>query len=274
MGTKNSMTIFDNLSFYLDKNPFEFDFEDNAYNDESIFLDSIKSDFAGWYDSKDIKNKIDYVLKSCKPNKRDLILDVACGHGKHSIELAKRGYSVIGIDISDVLIDYLNKLKNYGARFQKKRTTDISELLEYGLIIILGNSLALMPKDECKQSIYRIHKAIKADGYIFLQIDNKELFIREEANRKNWNCFENRWLNMSEHYFDSKRNLEITRDIGFDLVEKTIGEFVIVKRLYDLNEFINMLTEIGFLEIECYGNWNGSSFNENSPTLIVKARKS
>lgn len=210
--SETSMTIFDTLSSYLKKNPFEFDFKDNVYNDESIFLDSIKSDFAGWYDPKDIKNQIDYILKCCRPNKRDPILDVACGHGKHSIELAKRGYNVIGIDISNVLIDHLNKVRNYGALFQKKRMTEISESGEYGLIIILGNSLELMPENECKQSLFQIYKAIKEDGYIFLQIDNKKFFIKEEANIKNWNCFENRWLNISEHYFDSKRNLEITRD--------------------------------------------------------------
>ena len=32
--------MFDKLSFYLKKNPFEFDFKDNIYNSESIFLDS------------------------------------------------------------------------------------------------------------------------------------------------------------------------------------------------------------------------------------------
>lgn len=269
-----SMIIFDKLSSYLKKNPFEFDFKDNIYNDESIFLDSIKSNFAGWYDPKDIKNQINYILKCCRPNKQDLILDVACGHGKHSIELAKRGYNVIGIDISDALVDHLNKVENYGARFQKKRMMEISESEKYGLVIILGNSLELMPKDECRKSLCQIYKAIKADGYIFLQIDNKKFFLKEEANIKNWNCFENRWLNISEHYFDSKRNLEITRDIGFDLAEKTIGEFITVKRLYDLTKFINILTGIGFLEIECWGDWNGSPFNENSPTLIIKARKS
>ena len=28
------------------------------------------------------------------------VLDVACGHGRHAIELAKRGYQVMGIDLN------------------------------------------------------------------------------------------------------------------------------------------------------------------------------
>lgn len=273
INNQKEISIFDKISSYLRKNPLEFDFKDNIYNSESIFLNSIKSNFAGWYDIKDIKRQVGYILKICLLDKQDMILDVACGPGMHSIELAMRGYNVTGIDISDTLIAYLNKTLNYGAQFRKERMTEISEIEKYGLIIVLGNSLALMPMDECIKSLYQIYKAIKADGHIFLQIDNKKLFIEKEANTKNWNFYENRWLNISDHYFDSKRNLEITRDIGFDLTEKTIDEFVIVKRLYDPDEFIKILKSIGFLEIEYWGDWNNSPFNGSSPTLIIKARK-
>ena len=32
------------------------------------------------------------------------ILDVGCGTGRHAIELAKRGYSVTGVDLSDSML--------------------------------------------------------------------------------------------------------------------------------------------------------------------------
>jgi hypothetical protein len=55
--------MFDKLSFYLKKNPLKFTFKDNIYNDESIFSDSIKCDFAGWYNSeKDIKTQLNFIL--------------------------------------------------------------------------------------------------------------------------------------------------------------------------------------------------------------------
>ena len=37
--------------------------------------------------------EVDFVVKTTKLTPHDKILDLACGHGRHSIELAKRGFT-------------------------------------------------------------------------------------------------------------------------------------------------------------------------------------
>ena len=51
--------------------------------------------------------KIFFVLKYCKKN--DLVLDVGCGLGTLSMELARNNINVLGIDISKKSIDYAKK---------------------------------------------------------------------------------------------------------------------------------------------------------------------
>lgn len=46
----------------------------------------------------------DFIEKELQHNKSLHILDVGCGTGRHSIELAKRGYKVTGIDLSENLL--------------------------------------------------------------------------------------------------------------------------------------------------------------------------
>ena len=46
----------------------------------------------------------DFIDSEIEENKALRLLDVGCGTGRHSIELAKRGYSVIGIDLSHSLL--------------------------------------------------------------------------------------------------------------------------------------------------------------------------
>lgn len=45
--------------------------------------------------------EVDFLEKEIGSNKNISILDVGCGTGRHSIELAKRGYKVTGIDLSN-----------------------------------------------------------------------------------------------------------------------------------------------------------------------------
>ncbi len=178
--------MFTILSHYLHNALSSLDFPDNTYNSESFFLSSIINDFAGWYNPAEIPKQIDFILHNFPINQQSPILDAACGHGKHSIELASRGYNVTGIDISDALISHLNTIENHGACFYKSRISEIKESGKYGLIMVLGNSLSLMPIDECKEGLQKIHKATKTGGYVFFQIDNKQEFIAREANTKNW----------------------------------------------------------------------------------------
>ena len=47
----------------------------------------------------------DFIEREINYNKTVRILDIGCGTGRHTIELAKRGYTVIGIDLSESLLN-------------------------------------------------------------------------------------------------------------------------------------------------------------------------
>ncbi len=49
--------------------------------------------------------EVDFVVAALGLKGRERVLDLACGFGRHSLELARRGYSVVGADYSKGLID-------------------------------------------------------------------------------------------------------------------------------------------------------------------------
>jgi 2-polyprenyl-3-methyl-5-hydroxy-6-metoxy-1,4-benzoquinol methylase len=51
------------------------------------------------------EKEVDFLLElyPIRPGAR--ILDVGCGTGRHAVELAKRGYQVVGLDISEKMLD-------------------------------------------------------------------------------------------------------------------------------------------------------------------------
>ena len=46
------------------------------------------------------RKEIDFVLERLELEPGARVLDVACGHGRHSLELARRGFRVTGVDLS------------------------------------------------------------------------------------------------------------------------------------------------------------------------------
>jgi len=53
--------------------------------------------------------EVDFIEKEMHHRKNARILDVGCGTGRHAIELAKRGYSVVGIDLSESMLAHARK---------------------------------------------------------------------------------------------------------------------------------------------------------------------
>jgi 2-polyprenyl-3-methyl-5-hydroxy-6-metoxy-1,4-benzoquinol methylase len=62
-------------------------------------------DYADKYDNESFTTgttgEVDFIENEIGYNKSFKILDVGCGTGRHSLELARRGYNVTGIDLSE-----------------------------------------------------------------------------------------------------------------------------------------------------------------------------
>ena len=52
---------------------------------------------------EDTNRQVDFLIKQLHLKGTEKILDLACGFGRHSLEFARRGYDVTGIDIHKVL---------------------------------------------------------------------------------------------------------------------------------------------------------------------------
>ena len=64
-----------------------------------------------WLTSEGVKSQkvnvtsVDFIEKTWKVQKGGKILDLGCGYGRLSIELAGRGYDVVGLDYSEPLLE-------------------------------------------------------------------------------------------------------------------------------------------------------------------------
>jgi SAM-dependent methyltransferase len=105
------------------------------------------------------------------------ILDLACGAGRLCEFLSGYVQNIIGIDISEYYINFLNKWKTDNkvdnAKFYKADliTSDIYDLtgLFFDVVLFLGTSQVILDDADLKQIFIKIAKSLKSRGKFLLK---------------------------------------------------------------------------------------------------------
>jgi len=111
----------------------------------------------------------DFIEKEIAYNKEIKILDIGCGTGRHSIELSKRGYNVVGIDLSESLLKRAKEKaseENLKVVFQRHDARNLPFIHEFDLVIMLcEGAFPLMETDEMNfQILQNAANALKLKG--------------------------------------------------------------------------------------------------------------
>lgn len=113
--------------------------------------------------------EVDFIEKEISKDKNCEILDIGCGTGRHAIELAKRGYNVTGIDLSESMIKKARKnAKKYklDVDFQiaDARKLDYNDSFDL-VVMICEGAFPLMETDEMNFEILKnASKALNMKG--------------------------------------------------------------------------------------------------------------
>lgn len=103
--------------------------------------------------------EVDFIEKEIGFDKSKKVLDVGCGTGRHSVELAARGYSVTGIDLSQAQLNKAHKVaadRGVEVLFIRADAREFDFRGEFDLAIMLcEGAFPLMETDEMNFQILR-----------------------------------------------------------------------------------------------------------------------
>lgn len=218
------------------------------------------------------ESEIDGVLNLTSIKKDEKLLDVCCGFGRHSLELAKWGIDVTGIDITEAYLEkgrqnqLKDKIENCQFINQDIRTYDKQNY--YDGAVCLWNSFGYwVDEDDDIKAVKNIYNSLKKGGFFLLDTPGKEVLaagfeengwyekgdlkiLVEYSVELNWTVMKNRWL-----LYDKDNN-------GFT-------EFEFSHSIYSALEQCKLLAECGFEKIEVYGSFDGSPYDNHSEQLIT-----
>jgi SAM-dependent methyltransferase len=220
--------------------------------------------------------EVDFIEKTLPLKHSDKILDCPCGHGRHSIELARRGFEVTGQDINSF---FLNKARKdarnskLSVRWIKGDMRKIKSKAEFDVALCLFSSLGYLENDEEHQkALEQISNALKFGGKFVLDVINRDRFLKNYQERT-WKNLSDGSIIVSEHNFDHATgyNFEKRIRIWKNGKREEVSHFV---RMYTVPELIRMLSIARLSAKEMYGDFNANPITLHSKRYIIIAEKS
>ena len=218
-------------------------------------------------DKKEAEFFINNLIKKLKIKKKSKILDLACGVGRHSFYLNKKGMNVIGIDNSENNIKKAKKFENKFLKFKKKdMTADYGQ--EFDFIFNLFTSFGYINEKHNLNTFKSINNSLINHGILVIDYLNvfklKEELVEKET-KKIGNIIFNIKRSFKDNFIVKKIKIKDNNEI-----------FYFEERVMELtkNDFQDYLKKFNFEILDVYGNYNLEKYHKNSERLIMIIKKS
>lgn len=203
------------------------------------------------------------------------VLDFCCGVGRHSLEFARRGYGVSGVDRTRAYLERARALasaEGLKVEFLESDVRSFSRPGTFDAAISMFTSFGYFedPADDLKV-VQSLQTALKAGGRLLIDLNGKEVIARNFRNRE-WRQHDDGTLGLEERKIRSGWEWIDSRWILIGTGGKT-WEGTISTRLYSGVELTELLKHAGFSAIRLYGNLAGISYDERAERLIAVATK-
>jgi SAM-dependent methyltransferase len=219
--------------------------------------------------------EVDFVLQTLDlpPGKR--ILDLCCGQGRHAMEFARRGYQVVGLDLSETLLRYAQrqaKEQNLPMEFVHSDMRRIPFEEEFDAIVNLFTAFGYLEEDEEDEKVIKVvAKALKPVGKFLIDLPNHARLMRDFSPNYFTESPDGS-LMLVESSFDVLSGRTKTRWVFIDEDGKR-NERTSIQRIYTFTELHRMFKSAGLRVKQAFGDFDESEYKMDSKRMIVLAEK-
>ncbi len=248
------------------------------------YLDTYLADFTPERTSQEV----DVVVKAGELKPEDKILDLACGHGRHSIELAKRGFIVTGLDYSEPFLEKAKadaKEAEQNVRFVQGDMRLLPFNEEFDVVLTLFTTFGYFDDETNQKVLDGINRSLKPAGRFLIDVISGEAVIKrfnkEGVKEDNSNLLKiprtaemsGKMVNEIEWYDPQKQLIHSHREWE-DNGEKKEYDYYL--HVYTIPQYKSMLSKAGFDWKQLWGDFQGNPHdtNGNFRTIILAQKQS
>jgi SAM-dependent methyltransferase len=222
-----------------------------------------------------VAREVTYIEESLGVARGGIILDLACGLGQQAVEFARRGYSMVGVDLSLPQLAAAGELAQSRGQRINFLQGDMREMRfeeTFDGIYCWNTSFGYFEEEKNIAVAHNIFRALRSGGSFLLDVVNRDFVVSQQPSSVWFEgdgcvCMDEMQVDFITSRMRVKRTLMMddgrTRECNYSI------------RVYSLHELGKMLHDIGFRVTEATGHpaYPGVFFGATSPRVIIVAQK-
>ena len=238
--------------------------------------------FESWFDSPyysslyDNRNEdeantfVHNLMEYLQPQVGSRLLDIACGEGRHSLQLAAYGYDVVGIDLAEQRIEAAKRKEHEHTRFyvHDMRFPFYINYFDYAFNFFTSFGYFEKKRDH-HMAADSFAAALKPGGILVIDYLNKvyteERLVPEETLEKNGVAFHIKRF-LSDGRFIKLIDVKDSENIVHHYQERVSA--------FDLEDFVHLFAASGLSLQATFGDYQLKAYHpESSPRMIMVFKK-
>lgn len=195
--------------------------------------------------------------------KESRILDLCCGQGRHTMEMARRGYvNTFGLDQSHYLIQHAKETQRklgLNPRFQKGDARKLPYPVDFfDQVMIMGNSFGYFETEtDDKKVLKEVIRVLKPGAKLLLDLADGE-FLKTSFQARSWEWIDKQYFVVRERSLSPDGRL-LSREIITDVYKGVVDDRFYGERLYTKESITKLLVDAGFTNVEFHGGMKTDS---------------
>jgi SAM-dependent methyltransferase len=219
----------------------------------------------GKRDESEAETFIHNLMGVLQPESNSKFLDLACGKGRHALQIASYGYEVHGVDLSEESINAANLMANDHLVFKVQDMRSVYLPSYFNFIFNLFTSFGYFDQQEDNLLTLKAVRAGLKDGGVFVQDYFNAVKVESAMKAQEIKSIEGIDFEIRKHIDQGVIYKSIKfSDAGQDY------QFCEQVNLFQLSDFEAMYKEAGFEITALYGNYQLEPFQTDiSDRLII-----